>query len=92
MPLHPGSEQKDLTLPEDYREHHPKEHPEQWGWHAEWGGGARIGGWVVAAILLLMITATHYNDMGTLFLSIFAGVIIIMLLIDRHRRKNAWRK
>ena len=92
MPLHPGSEQKDLTLPEDYREHHPKEHPEQWGWHAEWGGGARIGGWVVAAILLLMITATHYNDMGTLFLSIFAGVIIIMLLVDRHRRKNAWRK
>ena len=92
MPLHPGSEQKDLTLPEEYREHHPNEHPEQWGWHAEWGGGARIGGWVVAAILLLMITATHYNDMGTLFLSIFAGVIIIMLLVDRNRRKNAWRK
>ena len=92
MPLHPGSEPKDLTLPEDYREHHPKEHPEQWGWHAEWGGTSRIAGWVVAAILLVMITATHYNDMGTLFLSIFAGLIIITLLYDRHRRKNAWRK
>ena len=91
MPLQPGSEPEEETLPEEYREHHPTEHPEQWGWHAEWGGGARIGGWVVAAILLLMITATHYNDMGTLFLSIFAGAIIVTLLYDRYRRKRSWR-
>jgi hypothetical protein len=91
VPLHPGSEPKDAALPEEYMEHHPTEHPEQWGWHAEWGGASRAGGWVVAAILLLMITATHYNEMGTLFLSLFAGAIIITLLYDRWRRKNSWR-
>jgi uncharacterized protein DUF2631 len=91
VPLHPGSEPLDSALPEDYKEHHPTEHPEQWGWHGEWGGGARIGGWVVAAILLVMITATHYNDQGTLFLSISAGLIIVSLLYDRYRRKRSWR-
>jgi hypothetical protein len=92
VPLEPGSEPKDLTLPEDYKKDHPKEHPEQWGWHGEWGRGARGGGWVVAAILLVMITSTHYNAQGTLFLSIFAGFIILMLLYDAYRRRNSWRK
>jgi hypothetical protein len=38
-----------------------------------------------------MITATHYNDQGTLFLSICAGLIIVTLLYDRYRRKRSWR-
>lgn len=92
MALDPHSEQRDLSLPDDYKHDHPDEHPEMWGWHGEWGRGARGAGWVVAAILLLMITATHYNGMGTLFLSIFAAAIVVSLLWDRHRRKNAWRQ
>lgn len=92
MPLEPGSESPKAVLPDDYAEHHPEEHPEQWGWHAEWGGGARVGGWIVAAILLVMITATHYNNMGTLFLILFAAAIVIALIYDRIRRRNAWRR
>ena len=92
MPLDPHSEPKDLALPDDYKRDHPDEHPEDWGWHGEWGGTARIGGWIVAAILLVMITTTHYNGQGTLWLSIIAGAIIVIQLWDRHRRKNSWRQ
>ena len=92
MALGPHSEPQDLSLPEDYKHDHPDEHPTDWGWHGEWGRAARVAGWIVAAILLLMITATHYNDQGTLWLSIFAGGIIVGLIADRQRRKNAWRR
>ena len=78
-------------LPADYQAHHPDEHPEDWGWHGEWGRAARVAGWVVAVILLVMITATHYNGQGTLFLSLFAAGLVVALVWDRHRRKNAWR-
>jgi hypothetical protein len=90
--LNPHSEQPDLSLPEDYQAEHPDEHPSDWGWHGEWGRAARIAGWVTAGILLLMITATHYNGMGTLYLCLFAGGIIAGLLWDIQRRKNAWRQ
>ena len=92
MALEPHSEPPDLSLPEDYKVHHPDEHPTDWGWHGEWGRAARVAGWVVAAILLVMITATHYNDQGTLWLSMVAGGIVVALLADRQRRKNAWRQ
>ena len=91
MALNANSEQPDLSLPDDYKAHHPDEHPTDWGWHGEWGRAARVGGWVVVAILLVMITATHYNAQGTLFLCLFAAGLVAMLIWDRQRRKNAWR-
>ena len=91
MALNANSEQPDLSLPADYKAHHPDEHPTDWGWHGEWGRAARVGGWIVTVILLLMITATHYNHQGTLFLGLFAGGLIVALIWDRQRRKNAWR-
>jgi Protein of unknown function (DUF2631) len=90
--LNAHSEQPDLSLPDDYHHDHPDEHPTDWGWHGEWGRAARTGGWVVAIILLLMMTATHYNGQGTLFLGISAGFIVVALLWDRHQRKNSWRQ
>jgi hypothetical protein len=90
--LNADSEPADLSLPDDYKHHHPDEHPTDWGWHGEWGRAARVAGWIVAIILLVMITTTHYNQQGTLFLSAFAAAIIIALFWDRQRRKNAWRQ
>ena len=92
MALNAHSEQPDLSLPDDYKAHHPDEHPTDWGWHGEWGRAARIGGWVVAIILVLTMTATHYNLQGTLFLGLCAALLVVMLLWDRQNRKNAWRK
>ena len=63
-----------------------------WGWHGTWGGAARVGGWIVAAILLVMITATHYNESGTAWLIGIAVALIVILLWDIQRRKNAWRR
>jgi hypothetical protein len=90
--LNAHSEQPDLSLPDDYKQHHPDEHPTDWGWHGEWGRAARVAGWIVAIILLVMITTTHYNGMGTLSLCAFAGAVIVGLVWDRQRRKNAWRQ
>lgn len=92
MALKPGSDDAELSMPADYDADHPEERPEMWGWHGEWGRGAVIGGWVSVVILLLFMTSTHYNEQGTLFLGGSAGILIIMLLIERNRRKKAYRK
>jgi hypothetical protein len=63
-----------------------------WGWHGTWGGAARIGGWIVVAILLVMITATHYNESGTAWLIAMAVALIVILIWDIQRRKNSWRR
>jgi hypothetical protein len=38
-----------------------------------------------------MITATHYNGTGTVALSITAGLLVIALVWDIHRRRTSWR-
>jgi hypothetical protein len=90
--LKPGSEHPDVGAPDDYTHEHPGEHPSDWGWHGEWGRATRIGGWVTAAILLLMITTTHYNGSGVVALVLFAAGIVGALLWDIQRRRTSWRK
>lgn len=92
MALRPGSEEQDLGSPDDYRDHHPHEHPSDWGWHGEWGRVSRIAGYVVAAILLLLITSTSYNFSGAAWLIGFAAAIVVALIWDAYRRKNSWRR
>ncbi len=79
-------------VPEAPPGEHPHDDPQDWGWHAEFGRSARVAGWVVAIILVVMITATHYNQSGSLWLIIFAVGLIAILIWDVQRRKSAWRK
>jgi hypothetical protein len=90
--LNPHSESPNTGAPTDYSAHHPQEHPAQWGWHGEWGRAARIAGWVVAALLLLMLTTTQYNMAGATWLIGIAIGMAVVLIWDIQRRKNAWRK
>ena len=91
MALKPGSEEPDLALPDDYKHDHPTEHPEDWGWHGEFGRWTIVAGWFVAIVLVLMMTSTHYNLQGALFLGISAGLLVIGLVWARQKRKNSWR-
>lgn len=70
---------------------HRHEQPEDWGWHAAWGKWSRIGAWI-SAILLISINFTwHYNQSADPWLYGLAALLILILLRDRYRRKNAWR-
>jgi uncharacterized protein DUF2631 len=90
--LRPGSEKPNIGAPDDYVADHPTEHPSDWGWHGEWGRWARVAGWFVVLILIVMISATHYNGTGTLSLIAVAAALVITLLWDINRRRTAWRK
>ena len=70
---------------------HRHEPPEDWGWHHSWGKWSRIAGWVSVVVLLLTNVTTYYNTSQAPWLYGIAGLMVLMLLWDRSRRKNAWR-
>jgi uncharacterized membrane protein YeaQ/YmgE (transglycosylase-associated protein family) len=72
---------------------HPVEHerPEEWGWHGETGKLGRIGAWIATLILLSFLIGNHQGRMEDLFLIGIAAVMIVILVWDIFRRKNAWR-
>jgi Protein of unknown function (DUF2631) len=71
---------------------HRHERPEDWGWHADLGLLARIGGVVSLIALLLMLTATHYNHAGDVALLICIGLVLGGLIWDAQKRRNSWRR
>ncbi|MGI8880220.1 MAG: hypothetical protein ACR2KJ_06850 [Jatrophihabitans sp.] len=71
---------------------HRHERPEEWGWHADLGKLARFGGYFSAIALALMLTATHYNNAGTLALAICLALVLGGLVWERQQRRNTWRR
>ena len=67
------------------------ERPEDWGWHGESGKVGRIAGWAMIVLLVLLMFGNHRGQVENLFLIGFALVILVMLIRDSRRRKNAWR-
>ena len=73
---------------------HPVEHesPEDWGWHGETGKFGRIGAWFAVIVLLLYtVGRNHQGHVEDLWIYGIALVMVIILLWDIRRRKNAWR-
>ena len=72
---------------------HPVEHerPEEWGWHAETGKWGRIGAWISVLVLLSYLIGNHEGRMEDLWIVGIALGMVIILLWDIRRRKNAWR-
>jgi Protein of unknown function (DUF2631) len=72
---------------------HPVEHerPEDWGWHGETGKWARIGGWITVLVVLAYLFGNHEGDVENLWVIGIAGLLALVLIWDRFRRKNAWR-
>jgi hypothetical protein len=79
------------TAVEEHHEQIPHERPEDWGWHAESGKVARGGGWVCVVILLLLNIGNQTRHNENVWLIGIAVFMAILLLVDRHRRKNSWR-
>jgi hypothetical protein len=67
--------------------HADHEQPSDWGWHAKLSRPARIGGWASVILLVLMMTSTHYNESGTVWLGLIAVVMLLVLVLDMARRK-----
>jgi hypothetical protein len=72
---------------------HPVEHerPEDWGWHGETGRLGRIGAVFATVVILLFLIGNHQGRVEDLWLGGIALVMIIILVADSRRRKNAWR-
>jgi hypothetical protein len=84
----PGREEGLVRLDE-----HPVEHerPEDWGWHGETGRWGRVGAWFSVIALLSYLYGNHEGRMEDLWIVGIAATIVVILLWDIRRRKNAWR-
>ena len=78
--------------PDRHDQPHRHEQPADWGWHGSWGKWARIGGWASVIILCLLNVTTYYNTAQAPWLYGVVVVIVLLLVRDRYRRKNAWRE
>ena len=67
------------------------ERPEDWGWHGESGKAGRIAGIVTIVVLLLLIIGNHRGRVEDLWLIGCAFLVLVSLIWDSRRRKNAWR-
>ena len=72
---------------------HPIEHerPEDWGWHGETGKKGRIGSIIAIVILLCFMFGNHQGKVEDLWVGGIALVMILLVIADWRRRKNAWR-
>jgi hypothetical protein len=72
---------------------HPIEHerPEDWGWHGETGKWGRIGGWIAVLATLTYLIGNHEGRVEDLWVVGVALTMVIVLVWDGRRRKNAWR-
>ena len=75
------------------RDAHPIQHerPEDWGWHGETGKWGRIGGWITVFVVLTYLIGNHEGRIEDIWVVAIAAVMILILLLDWRRRRNAWR-
>ena len=67
------------------------ERPEDWGWHGETGKWGRIGGWISVFVMLTYLLGNHEGRIEDIYVVTFAGLMVLILLMDARRRRNAWR-
>jgi hypothetical protein len=84
----PGREEAVVRTGEQPIEH---ERPEDWGWHGETGRFGRIGGWLTVLIVLAFLVGNHRGRVEDVWILGIAVVMVIILVADIFRRKNAWR-
>lgn len=71
----------------------PAEHEpaEAWGWHHEFTKGRQIAGWITFLVLGSLLTTTHYNLSGNVFIVLLMVIVAGGLIFDIRRRRTQWR-
>jgi len=67
------------------------ERPEDWGWHGETGRWGRAGAWIAVLFTLAYLFGNHEGRVEDLWILGIVVVMIIVLIRDWRRRRNAWR-
>ena len=67
------------------------ERPEDWGWHGETGKWGRFGAWIAVLFTLAYLVGNHKGRVEDLWIIGIVVVMILILVYDHFRRKNAWR-
>ena len=72
---------------------HPVAHerPEDWGWHGETGKLGRAGAWITVLAVLSYLFGNHEGRTEDLWIIGIVVVMVLILIADAVRRKNAWR-
>ncbi|SDO26520.1 Protein of unknown function [Klenkia soli] len=70
---------------------HDADRPEDWGWHGETGRKGRIGVFFAALVLFSMQFTNHEGNVENIWLNVIAVGLLVILVWDWRRRKNAWR-
>jgi hypothetical protein len=67
------------------------ERPEEWGWHGEMGKWGRRLVLIPIVFLVLMIFGNHHGKIEDIWLIGMAAFLLLLVVVDARRRKNAWR-
>jgi len=72
---------------------HPVQHerPEEWGWHGEMGKWGRRLAIIPILFLIAMVFGNHQGKLEDIWLIGLAALLVLLLVVDARRRKNAWR-
>ncbi len=72
---------------------HPVEHerPEEWGWHGQMGKWGRRLTIIPIVFLVAMVFGNHQGKLEDIWLIGIAAFLVLLLVVDARRRKNAWR-
>jgi hypothetical protein len=84
----PGREEGVVRADAEPVEH---ERPEEWGWHGEMGKWGRRLTIIPILFLLAMLVGNHRGKLEDIWLIGFAVLMVVLLVVDARRRKNAWR-
>ena len=72
---------------------HPveRERPEEWGWHGETGKWGRVGAVIATLFMLAFLFGNHEGRVEDIWVVAVAALMVLILLLDWRRRRNAWR-
>ena len=93
---HPGTQRVNQPGREEgivRADSHPIEHerPEDWGWHGETGIWGRIGAIGATLFMLAYLFGNHEGRIEDFWVVGIAALMILVLVLDWRRRRNAWR-